>query len=32
MSTDDVVAYLDDLGRDVVPAAGEIRPVARVAR
>lgn len=32
MSADQVVAYLDDLGRDVVPAVREIRSVDRVVR
>ena len=29
---DEVVGYLDDLGRDVVPAVREITPVERVVR
>jgi alkanesulfonate monooxygenase SsuD/methylene tetrahydromethanopterin reductase-like flavin-dependent oxidoreductase (luciferase family) len=32
MTADDVVAYLDDLGKDVIPAVREITPVARVVR
>ena len=32
MTGDEVVAYLDDLGRDIVPAVREIEPVARVVR
>lgn len=32
MSADQVVAYLDNLGRDVVPAVREIRSVDRVVR
>ncbi len=32
MSSDDVVAYLDDLGRDIVPAVADIESVDRVAR
>lgn len=32
MSPADVVGYLDDLGRDVVPAVAEIESVARVVR
>jgi alkanesulfonate monooxygenase SsuD/methylene tetrahydromethanopterin reductase-like flavin-dependent oxidoreductase (luciferase family) len=32
MSGDDVVNYLDDLGRDIVPAVREIQSVPRVAR
>ena len=32
LTGDEVVAYLDDLGRDVVPAVREIEPVARVVR
>jgi alkanesulfonate monooxygenase SsuD/methylene tetrahydromethanopterin reductase-like flavin-dependent oxidoreductase (luciferase family) len=32
MSSDDVVAYLDDLGRDIVPAVAEIESVHRVVR
>lgn len=32
MSSDQVVAYLDDLGRDVVPAVAEIESVDRVSR
>ena len=32
MSGDAVVAYLDDLGRDIVPAVAEITSVARVDR
>jgi hypothetical protein len=32
MSSDQVVAYLDDLGRDIVPAVREITSVDRVVR
>jgi len=32
LTGDEVVAYLDDLGRDIVPAVREIEPVARVVR
>jgi alkanesulfonate monooxygenase SsuD/methylene tetrahydromethanopterin reductase-like flavin-dependent oxidoreductase (luciferase family) len=32
MSSDEVVAYLDDLGRDIVPALREIESVDRVVR
>jgi alkanesulfonate monooxygenase SsuD/methylene tetrahydromethanopterin reductase-like flavin-dependent oxidoreductase (luciferase family) len=32
MTSDDVVEYLDDLGRDIVPAVAEIESVERVAR
>ena len=32
LSGDEVVAYLDDLGRDIVPAVREIEPVERVVR
>jgi alkanesulfonate monooxygenase SsuD/methylene tetrahydromethanopterin reductase-like flavin-dependent oxidoreductase (luciferase family) len=32
MSGDDVVAYVDDLGRDIVPAVREITSVPRVVR
>ncbi|GAA1510672.1 hypothetical protein GCM10009827_026070 [Dactylosporangium maewongense] len=32
MSGDDVVAYLDDLGRDIVPAVAGLTPVDRVVR
>ena len=32
LAGDEVVAYLDDLGRDIVPAVREIDPVARVIR
>jgi len=32
LTGDEVVAYLDDLGRDIVPAVREIDPVARVIR
>ena len=32
MTSDQVVEYLDDLGRDIVPAVREIEPVARVVR
>jgi alkanesulfonate monooxygenase SsuD/methylene tetrahydromethanopterin reductase-like flavin-dependent oxidoreductase (luciferase family) len=32
LTGDEVVAYLDDLGRDVVPAVREITPVDRVVR
>jgi alkanesulfonate monooxygenase SsuD/methylene tetrahydromethanopterin reductase-like flavin-dependent oxidoreductase (luciferase family) len=32
LTGDEVVAYLDDLGRDVVPAVREIEPVTRVVR
>ena len=32
MSGDEVVAYLDDLGRDIVPAVREITSVPRVVR
>jgi alkanesulfonate monooxygenase SsuD/methylene tetrahydromethanopterin reductase-like flavin-dependent oxidoreductase (luciferase family) len=32
MSSDDVVGYLDDLGRDIVPAVREITSVDRVVR
>ena len=32
MSADDVVAYLDDLGRDIVPAVAELESVERVVR
>lgn len=32
MSSDQVVAYLDDLGRDIVPALAEIQSVDRVVR
>jgi alkanesulfonate monooxygenase SsuD/methylene tetrahydromethanopterin reductase-like flavin-dependent oxidoreductase (luciferase family) len=32
LTGDEVVAYLDDLGRDVVPAVREITPVERVVR
>ena len=32
MTADQVVAYLDDLGKDVIPAVREITPVARVVR
>ena len=32
LAGDEVVAYLDDLGRDIVPAVREIEPVARVVR
>ena len=32
MTGDDVVAYLDDLGRDIVPAVREITSVPRVVR
>ncbi|QIG44637.1 LLM class flavin-dependent oxidoreductase [Nocardioides anomalus] len=32
MTSDEVVAYLDDLGRDVVPAVAELESVARVVR
>jgi hypothetical protein len=32
MSADQVVAYLDDLGRDIVPAVREITSVERVVR
>jgi alkanesulfonate monooxygenase SsuD/methylene tetrahydromethanopterin reductase-like flavin-dependent oxidoreductase (luciferase family) len=32
LTGDEVVAYLDDLGRDIVPAVREIEPVTRVVR
>ena len=32
LAGDEVVAYLDDLGRDIVPAVREIEPVGRVVR
>jgi alkanesulfonate monooxygenase SsuD/methylene tetrahydromethanopterin reductase-like flavin-dependent oxidoreductase (luciferase family) len=32
LTGDEVVAYLDDLGRDIVPAVREIEPVERVVR
>ncbi len=32
LTGDEVVAYLDDLGRDIVPAVREIEPVAQVVR
>jgi alkanesulfonate monooxygenase SsuD/methylene tetrahydromethanopterin reductase-like flavin-dependent oxidoreductase (luciferase family) len=32
LTGDEVVAYLDDLGRDILPAVREIDPVARVVR
>ena len=32
LTGDEVVAYLDDLGRDIVPAVREIEPVKRVVR
>ena len=32
LTADEVVAYLDDLGRDIMPAVREIEPVARVVR
>jgi len=32
MTADQVAAYLDDLGKDVIPAVREITPVARVVR
>ncbi|UMG91206.1 LLM class flavin-dependent oxidoreductase [Nocardioides sp. TF02-7] len=32
MSSDEVVAYLDDLGRDIVPAVRDIKSVDRVVR
>ena len=32
MTSDEVVAYLDDLGRDIVPAVREIESVERVVR
>ena len=32
LTGDEVVAYLDDLGRDIVPAVREIEPVGRVVR
>jgi alkanesulfonate monooxygenase SsuD/methylene tetrahydromethanopterin reductase-like flavin-dependent oxidoreductase (luciferase family) len=32
LTGDEVVAYLDDLGRDIVPAVREITPVERVVR
>jgi alkanesulfonate monooxygenase SsuD/methylene tetrahydromethanopterin reductase-like flavin-dependent oxidoreductase (luciferase family) len=32
LSGDEVVDYLDDLGRDIVPAVREIEPVSRVVR
>jgi hypothetical protein len=32
LSGDEVVAYLDDLGRDIIPAVREITPVDRVVR
>lgn len=32
LTGDEVVAYLDDLGRDIVPAVRDIEPVGRVAR
>ena len=32
LTGDEVVEYLDDLGRDIVPAVREIEPVARVVR
>jgi alkanesulfonate monooxygenase SsuD/methylene tetrahydromethanopterin reductase-like flavin-dependent oxidoreductase (luciferase family) len=32
LTGDEVVSYLDDLGRDIVPAVREIEPVKRVVR
>jgi hypothetical protein len=32
MSSDQVVEYLDDLGRDIVPAVAELQSVDRVVR
>jgi hypothetical protein len=32
MSADQVVDYLEDLGRDIVPAVREITPVQQVIR
>ena len=32
LTGDEVVAYLDDLGRDILPAVREIQPVPRVVR